>query len=213
MDRTEVAAAFAALEAHRVEIAKKRTLTLFAEEPQRFQHFSVRLDDLLYDYSKNRLTKATLHRLFELAQACQLEKRRDALFSGESVNLTENRAAMHMALRNFSGQAVFVDGENVMPAVETVRAAFLAFASAIRQGRIRGATGDAFTDVVNIGIGGSDLGPAMAARALSPYGRPVCARISFPMSMAPTLPIRCKTSIRPAACSSFPPRLLRPRRQ
>ncbi len=103
MDRNAVAAAFAALEAHRVEIAARRTVDFFAEDPKRFEHFSARLDDLLYDYSKNRLTRATLGHLFDLARAAKLEERRAALFTGEHVNQTEGRAALHMALRNFSG--------------------------------------------------------------------------------------------------------------
>jgi glucose-6-phosphate isomerase len=172
MDRTAVAAAFAALEAHRVEIASRRTVDLFAEDPLRFEHYSVRLDDLLYDYSKNRLTKATLGHLFDLARAAGLEQRRDALFSGEKVNVTEGRPALHMALRNFSGKPVLVDGADVMPAVEEVREKLFAFARAVREGRIVGARGESFTDIVNIGIGGSDLGPAMAARALSPFIAP-----------------------------------------
>jgi len=172
MNRPEAAAALAVLEAHRLEISKKRTLDLFAEDPARFQNFSVRLDDLLYDFSKNRLTRTTLGHLFDLARVCHLEKRRDALFSGDKVNVTEKRAALHMALRNFSGQAIHVDGRNVMPDVLAEREKFLAFAEAIRSGRFVGATRERLTDVVNIGIGGSDLGPAMAARALSPYAAP-----------------------------------------
>ncbi|MCI4679719.1 glucose-6-phosphate isomerase [Rhodoblastus acidophilus] len=172
MDRTAVAAAFAALEAHRVEIAARRTVEFFAEDQKRFEHFSVRLDDLLYDYSKNRLTKATLGHLFDLARAARLEARREALFSGDKVNNTEDRPALHMALRNFSGEPVLVDGADVMPAVEAERAKVAAFAAAVRGGAIRGARDDNFTDVVNIGIGGSDLGPAMAARALSPFTSP-----------------------------------------
>lgn len=172
MDRTAVAAAFAALEAHRVEVASRRTVELFAEDPLRFEHFSVRLDDLLYDYSKNRLTKATLGHLFDLARAARLEQRRDALFAGEKVNATEGRPALHMALRNFSGKPVLVDGADVMPAVQEVREKLFAFARAVREGRIVGARGESFTDIVNIGIGGSDLGPAMAARALSPFIAP-----------------------------------------
>jgi glucose-6-phosphate isomerase len=169
MDR---AAAFAALEAHRVDIAARRTVDFFAEDPQRFDHFSVRLDDLLYDYSKNRLTRTTLGHLIDLARASRLDERREALFSGEKVNATENRPALHMALRNFSGGPVRVDGEDVMPAVEEVRARVAAFANAVRSGAIRGARGDSFANIVNIGIGGSDLGPAMAARALSPFTSP-----------------------------------------
>jgi glucose-6-phosphate isomerase len=170
MDRNAVAAAFASLEAHRVEIASRRAIDLFDADPERFAHFSAHLDDLTYDYSKNRLTQATMGHLFDLARAAKLEQRRDALFAGEKVNATENRPALHMALRNFSGKPVLVDGKDVMPAVEAEREKVAAFARAVRDGQICGALGESFTDIVNIGIGGSDLGPAMAARALSPFG-------------------------------------------
>ncbi len=172
MDRSAVAAVFAALETHRVEIASHRVIDLFAADPHRFAGFSVKLDDLVYDYSKNRLTKATLGHLLDLARATRLEERRDALFDGEKVNATENRPALHMALRNFSGRPILVDGADVMPAVLTEREKVAAFANAVRDGLICGARGDIFTDIVNIGIGGSDLGPAMAARALSPFAKP-----------------------------------------
>jgi len=172
MDRNDVAAAFASLEAHRVEIASRRAIDLFDADPDRFAHFSARLDDLTYDYSKNRLTQATMGHLFDLARAAKLEQRRDALFAGEKVNATENRPALHMALRNFSGKPVLVDGKDIIPAVVAEREKVAAFARAVRDGRICGALGESFTDIVNIGIGGSDLGPAMAARALSPFGAP-----------------------------------------
>ncbi|WP_294537792.1 glucose-6-phosphate isomerase [uncultured Rhodoblastus sp.] len=172
MDRNAVAAAFAALEAHRVEIASHRVTELFTADPGRFEAFTARLDDLVYDYSKNRLTKATLGHLFDLARAAGVERRRSALFAGEKVNATEGRPALHMALRNFSGKPVLVDGADVMPDVLAERRKVAAFAIKVRDGDIRGARGDIFTDIVNIGIGGSDLGPAMATRALSPYGRP-----------------------------------------
>ncbi len=172
MDRNAVAAAFAALEAHRVEIASHHTIDFFANDPSRFETFSARLDDLVYDYSKNRMTQATLHHLLDLARVAKLEQRRNALFSGEKVNVTENRPALHMALRNFSGKPILVDGQDVMPSIIAEREKVAEFADAVREKRICGARGDGFTDVVNIGIGGSDLGPAMATRALSPYGRP-----------------------------------------
>jgi glucose-6-phosphate isomerase len=172
MDRPAVAAAFAALEAHRVEIASHRVIDLFAADPGRFETFSARLDDLVYDYSKNRLTKATIGHLLDLARAAGVEKSRDALFAGEKINATEGRPALHMALRNFSGEPVLVDGVDVMPDVLAEREKVAAFAIKVRNGEIRGARGDVFADIVNIGIGGSDLGPAMAARALSPFGRP-----------------------------------------
>jgi glucose-6-phosphate isomerase len=169
---TERAVALAALEAHRLDVGHRDIVDLFADDPKRFEAFSVRLDDLTFDYSKHRITAATLALLLQLARAANLEARRADLFAGAHVNLTEDRAAMHMALRDFSGKAVNVDGADVMPEVNAGRAKVNAFAEAVRNGVICGATGAPFTDIVNIGIGGSDLGPAMAARALSPFGKP-----------------------------------------
>ena len=168
----DVAAALAALEAHRVEIGHRSIAELFRAEPDRFQRLSLRFDDLLFDFSKHRITDATLAHLLVLARAAGLEEKRAALFSCEKVNNTEHRPALHMALRNFSGRPVMVDGRDVMPDVFATRERLYAFADKIRDGSLRGATGQAFTDVVNIGIGGSDLGPAMAARALSPFVKP-----------------------------------------
>lgn len=169
MDR---AAAFAALEAHRVEISRKRTLDLFAADPARFDKFSARLGDLIYDFSKNRLTEATLSHLFDLSRAAGLEQMRQKFFAGEKINHTENRPALHMALRDFSSHAVLVDGQDILPAVRAEREKFLDFAEKIRSGAILSARGEKFCDVVNIGIGGSDLGPAMAATALKPFADP-----------------------------------------
>ena len=172
MSRLTAPAAYAALETHRLAIAGRRTIELFADDPQRFARFHVRLDDLLYDYSKNRLTGATIAHLLDLAEATNLKAKRDRLFSGARYNTTEARPAMHMALRAPAGQPVIVDGRDVSGDVAAERSKCAAFAEKIRAGALRGATGKAFTDVVNIGIGGSDLGPAMAARALSPFMQP-----------------------------------------
>ena len=169
MPRHEVSSALAALEAHRVEIGHRRIVDLFAEDPQRFANFSARMDDLLFDYSKHRITAATMAHLLTLARAADVEGKRASLFAGKHVNNTENRAAMHMALRDMSGATIMIDGQNVTGEIGRVRKAFLNFAMQVRDGTIRGARGAPFADVVNIGIGGSDLGPAMAARALSPY--------------------------------------------
>ena len=141
----------------------------FAADRGRFESMHVLLDDLLFDYSKQRLTKAALAELIALAAACNVEAKRDAMFRGEIVNPTEHRAALHTALRNLSGDPVFVDGRDVMPDVFAERAKVEAFANDVREGRVRGALGQPMTDVVNIGIGGSDLGPAMATKALAPY--------------------------------------------
>src|SRR5690606_3241343 len=125
----------------------------------------------LLDYSKNLILPETLERLLDLARAANVEDARGALFAGEKINVTEGRAVLHTALRNRSGQPVPVDGRDVMADVREVLACIEDFAEGVRDGTIVGATGKPFTDVVNIGIGGSDLGPAMATRALSPYGR------------------------------------------
>ncbi|MDE2363732.1 MAG: glucose-6-phosphate isomerase [Hyphomicrobiales bacterium] len=172
MDRPAVRAALAALEAHRATISKTRTIDLFAADPRRFERFSVQLDDLLFDYSKHKANDETIALLVTLARAAKLEERRAALFGGAEVNSTEHRPALHMALRNLTDKPFLAEGKDVMPEVRDVRAKVAAFADAVRSGAIRGARGDKITDVVNIGIGGSDLGPAMAARALSPYASP-----------------------------------------
>src|SRR5579863_276580 len=144
----------------------------FAGDPARFKAFSVTLGDLLFDYSKQRIDAAVLSALVDLARACAVEAKREAMFRGEKINTTERRAVMHTALRNFSGQPVLVDGHDVMPDVVGTRERMLSFAADVREGRVRGALGQPMTDVINIGIGGSDLGPAMATRALSPYAPP-----------------------------------------
>jgi len=166
-----VAAAFLALETHAPALENTRTRDLFTQEASRFENFSIALDDdFLFDFSKHKVTRETIGLLVALAKARNLKARREALFAGEAVNNTEDRAAMHMALRDLSARPLMIGGENVRPLIEAEREKVFAFARAVRSGDARGATGQTFTDVVNIGIGGSDLGPAMAARALSPYG-------------------------------------------
>ena len=164
-----VAVAFGALKFHASALERTRTLDLFAEDPSRFKNFSVRLDDLLFDFSKHRVTRRTIALLVSLAQSRDLEARREALFSGGPINNTEKRAAMHMALRDLSARSLLVGGEDMRPLIEAEREKVFAFARAVRSGEASGATGAPFSDVVNIGIGGSDLGPAMASRALSPF--------------------------------------------
>ncbi|WP_193369096.1 glucose-6-phosphate isomerase [Pelagibius marinus] len=164
--------AFEDLRAHHWEMKGLRLRDLFAEDPERFTHFSLQLDDLLLDYSKNLVLPETMEKLLTLARAADVEGGREAMFGGERINSTEGRAVLHTALRNRSQRPVLVDGHDVMGDVREVLAAMGGFADAVRDGAIGGATGESFTDVVNIGIGGSDLGPAMVTRALSPYGRP-----------------------------------------
>ncbi len=152
------------------ESLESRTMReLFAEDRQRFARFSLRFDDLLFDYSKNRVTAETMRCLIELAKQADVEKWRDRMFGGEAINLTEARAVLHVALRNRSSRAVRVDGSDVMPLVRAVLAKMRVFTEKVRSGEWTGFTGKPVTDIVNIGIGGSDLGPVMATEALRPY--------------------------------------------
>lgn len=142
---------------------------MFAADPDRFEKFSVSMNNMLVDYSKNRVTADTMKLLFDLARESGLEKARDAMFSGEKINITENRAVLHTALRNRSDRPVFVDGKDVMLQIKAVLKKMESFSGAVRSGEWKGATGKAMTDVVNIGIGGSDLGPVMVVEALKHY--------------------------------------------
>jgi glucose-6-phosphate isomerase len=170
MNQSNPKAAFAALSAHHKELAKSSISDFFAADRNRFEQLHARLDDLLFDYSKQRVTKTTMGLLAAMARAAEVEARRDDMFAGKTVNPTEGRPALHTALRNFSSHPIIVNGRDVMPDVLQERAKGADFARKVRDGRLVGATGKKFTDVINIGIGGSDLGPAMATRALSPFG-------------------------------------------
>jgi len=162
-------AAFQSL-GQQAEHLKDTTLRdLFAADPDRFDTFSARFDDLLLDYSKSRIDARAHELLLELAKAADIEGRRAAMFAGEKINATEKRAVLHTALRNRSEDPVLVDGEDVMPDVRAVLDAMADFSEAVRSGDLTSSTGAPFTDVVNIGIGGSDLGPAMTTLALAPY--------------------------------------------
>lgn len=147
-----------------------RISELFAADTQRFNDFSACCDDLLLDFSKTGISRPALQLLLQLAQLRQVEAYRDAMFRGEPINRSENRAVLHTALRARAEQTVIVDGEDIMPAVCRARAALLEFADGCRSGQVTAADGRPYTDVINIGIGGSDLGPAMATAALAPYG-------------------------------------------
>ena len=161
--------AYTHLIAHRDGMAKVHMRDLFASDPERFARFSLRLGDLLVDYSKNRVTEKTLDLLVRLAGEAWLRGWIDALFSGEKINRTENRAVLHVALRNRSNRPILVDGEDVMPAINAVLAKMRGLSDRVRAGEWRGHTGKPVRTVVNIGIGGSDLGPCMIATALHPY--------------------------------------------
>ncbi len=161
--------ALAALQEHRGKTAPMDMRAAFDSDPNRFARFSLALDDLTLDYSRAAVDEETVGLLLKLAEAAGLEQARDDMFAGKHINVTEDRAVLHTALRALSGGAVYNDGDDVMPDVRAVLEAMDAFADGVRSGAIHGATGKAFTDVVNIGIGGSDLGPVMVTRALSPY--------------------------------------------
>ncbi len=142
---------------------------LFADDPQRFEKFHLQFEDILVDFSKNLITQETLDDLLALARECKLPEAMEAMFKGERINQTENRAVLHTALRNRANTPVMVDGEDVMPAVNRVLAQMESFANRLLSGEWKGYTGKAITDIVNIGIGGSDLGPLMVTEALRPY--------------------------------------------
>ena len=145
---------------------------LFATDKNRFDKYSLKLDDILFDFSKHRINDETLPLLTQLAREANIEGWRDRMFAGEKINITENRAVLHTALRNRSNTPVYVDGHDVMPDVNAVLAQMRAFSTKVRNGEWTGYTGKRITDIVNIGIGGSDLGPVMVCDALKPYASP-----------------------------------------
>ena len=157
-----------ALHPHRDRVAGTDMRAMFAADPGRFDRYSLVADGLLLDYSKNRFDQPAIDALFALAHSCGVEARREAMFTGQPINLTEGRAVLHTALRDRSDAPVRVGGEDVKPGVRAVLAAMRGFANAVRTGGYA-VTGGKITDVVNIGIGGSDLGPVMATLALSPF--------------------------------------------
>jgi glucose-6-phosphate isomerase len=154
---------------HHKSIKSVEIKTLFAQNPKRFEEMSMRFEDILLDYSKNIATDETLVLLTKLAKECGLKAAIDAMFKGEAINVTENRAVLHTALRNRSNKAVMVDGKNIMPDVNIVLKRMEQFSEKVIAGNWKGFTGKSITDVVNIGIGGSDLGPVMVTEALKPY--------------------------------------------
>ena len=161
--------AWRALEAHHREIRDVHLRTLFADDPQRGEHMTAEAAGIYFDYSKNRITRDTLKLLLDLANAVGLRDRIDAMFQGEKINVSERRAVLHVALRAPRGASFVVDGENVVPEVHAVLDRMAEFADRIRSGAWKGHTGKRIRNVVNIGIGGSDLGPVMAYEALKHY--------------------------------------------
>ena len=164
--------AWKALRDHHASLARAHMRDLFAADPDRFGRFSILWEDMIVDYSKHRITPETMSLLLSLARESEVAEWRDRMFRGEKINSTEGRAVLHTALRNRSATAVTVDGADVMPGVRRVLSHMREFSDAVRSGAWRGCTGKKITDVVNIGIGGSDLGPVMVTEALKPYAAP-----------------------------------------
>jgi glucose-6-phosphate isomerase len=161
--------ALSALKSHLDREAPRDLRAAFAADSGRARRYTVGLDDLRMDFSKCAVNDETLALLAGLAKASGVEAQRDRMFAGEAINTTEGRAVLHTALRAAADADIRVDGENVVPQVHAVLDAMGTFSDGVRNGSILGATGKPFTDVVNIGIGGSDLGPVMATLALAPY--------------------------------------------
>ena len=157
---------------HQQAIVSTHMRDLFANDPNRFNKYSLKFTDILFDFSKHRINDETLPLLMQLAREANIENWRDRMFAGEKINITENRAVLHTALRNRSNTSVFVDGKDVMPDVNAVLAQMRLFSDKVRNGTWLGYTGKRITDIVNIGIGGSDLGPVMLCDALKPYASP-----------------------------------------
>jgi len=161
------------LKLHYQEMQNQPMRELFANDPERFTRFSTRFEDILVDYSKNIITEETLKLLIQLADEVNLPGAIAKMFAGEAINETENRAVLHTALRNHSHQPVYVNGVDVMPGVNRVLEQMRCFVDEIQTGRWRGFTGQTISDIVNIGIGGSDLGPVMVTEALKPYWKKI----------------------------------------
>ncbi|MEP7238736.1 MAG: glucose-6-phosphate isomerase, partial [Ferruginibacter sp.] len=158
-----------ALQQHKLLFENVQMKDLFFNDADRFSKFSVEMGDLLFDYSKNIITENTLEILLELAVDCKLKEAIEAMFTGEKINGTENRAVLHTALRNFSEKPVLTDDVDVMPSIQLVQEQMKKFCAAVHSGEWKGYTGKKIKYIVNIGIGGSDLGPVMVTEALKPY--------------------------------------------
>lgn len=161
--------AYTALQTHLSQTKSLHMRDLFDKDPKRAQKYTLSLQDFRLDYSKNRITEETMLLLTALAEESSLEAKRNALFNGEKINFTEDRAVLHIALRNRSNRSIEVDGVDVMPQINQVLEKMHVFSDSVRNGEWKGATGKRITDIVNIGIGGSDLGPLMAVEALKKY--------------------------------------------
>ena len=177
--------AWQALLEHKKNTQNIQMRDLFDENKSRFEDFHLRFNDILLDYSKNRINKETMSLLIDLADKSGLKEWTEKMFSGEKINHTENRAVLHTALRNRSGNPVYVDGHDVMPEVQSELEKMREYSDAVRSGRWLGYSGKAIIDIVNIGVGGSDLGPVMVTEALYPYGK-VGLRVHFVSNVDPS---------------------------
>jgi glucose-6-phosphate isomerase len=157
------------LKEHAVDLKNTHLRELFRDDPERYKKFALCLDEMVFDYSKNIITETTMGLLLQLANECRLKEAIQAMFSGESINETEKRSVLHIALRNITGYPVHTAGKDVMPGVMEVQKKMKSFCNAVHKGKFRGYTGKRIKYIVNIGIGGSDLGPLMVTEALRPY--------------------------------------------
>ena len=164
-------AVWKALEAHYTKVRELHLRRAFADDPKRGERMTVEAVGIYFDYSKNRITDETERLLLQLAEESGLRARIDAMFLGEKINVTEKRAVLHVALRAPKGQSIVVDGEDVVPQVHAVLDKMADFSNRVRGGEWKGHTGKSIRNVINIGIGGSDLGPVMAYEALRHYSR------------------------------------------
>jgi glucose-6-phosphate isomerase len=171
MSKLAETAAWKALEAHYATMKDVTMKDLFAADSERFHKFSMNFEDLLLDYSKNRITQETMDLLYKLAEQQNVKGKAQAMFRGEKINSTEGRAVLHVALRNRSPTPSLVDGVDVMPDVRETLNRIQAFTENVRNGDWKGHTGQSINTIVNIGIGGSDLGPVMVCEALKPYSK------------------------------------------
>ena len=161
--------AWKALIAHQSDMQKVQMKDLFKQDSKRFENMSIQLGDILFDYSKNIITEETLEKLLQLTDDCKVEAAREAMFAGEKINETEDRAVMHTALRSFTDKPITIDGEDIMPEIRETRQKMKSFCEKIHSGEWKGYSGKKIKNIINIGIGGSDLGPVMVTEALRPY--------------------------------------------
>lgn len=181
---------------HLDDIRSLHMRDLFTLDPERCRRFSLRFEDLLFDFSKNRITDETVELLLGLARECGLDDKIRRMFDGEAINCSEQRPALHVALRNRSNRPIYVGGEDVMPGVNAVLAQMRAFVEQVHSGVWRGYTGEPIRDIINIGIGGSDLGPRMVVEALTPYHRPGL-RVHFVANIDPADLLDTLAGVRP----------------